>query len=180
MGCRNNATHPYLHDGWGYGLSFIELILYIHTFVSLILNLLCIMFKIIAFFRTLFARLYVRIGILFTCGKHLHDCIISLRWDAWVNKMTSNLTLATLYWSAWPSQENEWSYICVSGVSILHLSPQFNCWLDFGTVPKMCMVFVYVIHFYHFQIKFRVEIRKPKQNLSKFIWDIYVCLFDGV
>jgi hypothetical protein len=113
---------------------------------------------------------------LFTCGKHLHDCIISLRWDVWVNKMTSSLTLATFYWSVWPSQESERSYICVSGVSILHLSPQFNCWLDFGTVPKMCMVFVYVIHFYHFQIKFRVEIRKPKQNLSKFIWDIYVCL----
>ena len=113
---------------------------------------------------------------MFTCGKHLHDCIISLRWDVWVNKMTSSLTLATFYWSVWPSQESERSYICVSGVSILHLSPQFNCWLDFGTVSKMCMVFVYVIHFYHFQIKFRVEIRKPKQNLSKFIWDIYVCL----
>ena len=38
------------------------------------------MFKIIAFFiMTLFARLYVRVGILLKCGKHLHYHIISLR-----------------------------------------------------------------------------------------------------
>jgi len=37
-------------------------------------------FKIIAFFMiTLIARLYVSVGILLSCGKHLHDHIISLR-----------------------------------------------------------------------------------------------------
>jgi hypothetical protein len=41
----------------------------------------CIMFKIIALFIImLFTRLYVRVGILFTRGKHLHDRILSLRW----------------------------------------------------------------------------------------------------
>jgi len=35
------------------------------------------MFKIITFY--LFARLYVRLDILLTCGKHLHDHIISVK-----------------------------------------------------------------------------------------------------
>jgi hypothetical protein len=44
--------------------------------VSWKLNILFIMFKIIAFFIiTLSVRLYTRVGILFTCGKHLHDHI---------------------------------------------------------------------------------------------------------
>jgi len=30
-----------------------------------------------------FARLYVRVGILLTCGKHLHDHITSLRGEVW-------------------------------------------------------------------------------------------------
>jgi len=43
--------------------------------VSRSLNIFCIMFKIIAFFiMTLFARLYVRVGILFTCGR---TCMIA-------------------------------------------------------------------------------------------------------
>jgi len=43
-------------------------------------NRLCIMFKIIAFFIIRpFARFYVRVGILLTRGKHLHDRIISMR-----------------------------------------------------------------------------------------------------
>jgi len=38
------------------------------------------MFKIIAFFIiALFAQLYVRVGILLKCGKHLHGRIISLK-----------------------------------------------------------------------------------------------------
>jgi len=39
-----------------------------------------IIFKIIVFFIiTLVTYLYVRVGIVITCRKHLHDCIISLR-----------------------------------------------------------------------------------------------------
>ena len=50
------------------------------TSVSRRLNILCIMFKIIALFiKPLFARLYVRVGISLTCGKYLHDRISSLR-----------------------------------------------------------------------------------------------------
>ena len=51
----------------------------ITTSVSQRFNILCIMFKIIAFIIiTLFARLHVRIGILLTSGKHLHNDTISL------------------------------------------------------------------------------------------------------
>jgi hypothetical protein len=35
---------------------------------------------------TLLAWIYVRVGILLTCGKHLHDHIISLKGDAWGKK----------------------------------------------------------------------------------------------
>jgi len=50
------------------------------TSVSLGLNILCVAFTIIAFYIiTLFALLYVRVGILLKCGKYLHDRIISLR-----------------------------------------------------------------------------------------------------
>ena len=31
----------------------------------------------------MFAQLYVRVGILLSCGKHWHDCIISLRGEIW-------------------------------------------------------------------------------------------------
>jgi hypothetical protein len=42
------------------------------------------MFKI--FTLTLFSRLYLRISILLTCGKHLHDRIILLRGNLWSHK----------------------------------------------------------------------------------------------
>lgn len=43
----------------------------------------CMMFKIIvSLILTLIARLCARIAIIFTCGKYLHDCIISSRGDS--------------------------------------------------------------------------------------------------
>ena len=57
------------------------------TSVSPRLNIFCIIFKIIAFFIiTLFARLFVRVGILLTYGKHLLDRIISLRGEVCTHK----------------------------------------------------------------------------------------------
>jgi hypothetical protein len=59
--------------------------IHMRTTVSRRLNILCIMFKIIAFFLImLFALLYVRVGILLTCGKYLHVCIILLKREVWV------------------------------------------------------------------------------------------------
>ena len=44
------------------------------------------MFKIIVFvIITLFPRIYVRVGILLTCGKHLPDHIGSLRVEVWAH-----------------------------------------------------------------------------------------------
>ena len=62
------------------------------TFVSWRLNILC--FKII----TLFSWLYLRVGILLTYGKHLHDCIISLREEVLAHKIS--LTITIIYWNA--------------------------------------------------------------------------------
>jgi hypothetical protein len=44
--------------------------------------------KLVVFKTTLFAWSYVRASILITCGKHLHDHIISLRWEVWAHKTT--------------------------------------------------------------------------------------------
>jgi hypothetical protein len=48
------------------------------------------------FIITQFAKLYVRVGILLTCGKQLHDGIISLRREVWANK--TRLISPTFYW----------------------------------------------------------------------------------
>jgi len=44
-----------------------------------------------------------------------------------------------------PSQESEWSRICVLGLSILPLSMIFQ--LDFGIVFGQCVIFVFFIFF---------------------------------
>ena len=85
------------------------------TSVSRRLNILCIMFTIIApFIIMLFAWLYVMIDNLLTCGKYLHDRITSLREDIQTHK-TSFIEVPV------PSQESERLCICVLGVSILFL-----------------------------------------------------------
>jgi hypothetical protein len=58
-----------------------------------ILNILCLKFKIIAFFiTTLFARLHARVGILLTCGKLMHDRIISPTGEVCAIKRQSQIT----------------------------------------------------------------------------------------
>jgi hypothetical protein len=93
-------TIKYLDNGSGHRLSLIKLILYIWHFCVTKINILCIIFKLIAFFIiTLFTRLYVRVGILLTSGKHLHDSIILLRGEVWANKtsLTPPFLLKCLY-----------------------------------------------------------------------------------
>ena len=82
------------------------------TSVSRIMNILCIMFQIIAFcIITLFCRFYVRMDILLAFGKHLHDRIISLRGDGWSYK--TGLTPPLFTEVHIPNQESQWSCICV-------------------------------------------------------------------
>ena len=82
------------------------------------------MFKMIVFcIITLFARLYryLRVGVLLTCRTHLSDSIISLTRQVWDPNKTS-LTPQLFIEMPVPIQKNEWSCICVIGVSIQPLS----------------------------------------------------------
>ena len=76
-------------------------------------NILCIMFKIIAFFiLTLFAQLYMKVDTCGIWGKHLHDRIISLRGKVlWIHETS----LAPPLFFEVPRQESERSCICVLG-----------------------------------------------------------------
>jgi hypothetical protein len=60
---------------WDHRLFSRTHFIYMTTSVSLRLNILCIMFKIIVVF--IIMMLYVRVGILLACGKHLQDLISS-------------------------------------------------------------------------------------------------------
>ena len=82
-------------------------------------------FKIIMFFViTPSVQFHVRVGILFACGKHLYDPIISLRKEILVHKIS--LIPALFMEVTLPSQESERSCICVLRVSIL-VSDLQNC-----------------------------------------------------
>jgi hypothetical protein len=56
--------------------------------------------------------------ILLTCGKHLHDRIIS-RGDVWAKQ--TRLTPPFFMKVSEPSQESKWSGICLLVVPIVHL-----------------------------------------------------------
>ena len=111
------------------------------TTVSRRLNIECIKFKIRAFFRTtLFARLYMMVGILLTCIKDLHDRIISLRVKGQEHK--TSLTLPPFIEVSVPSQESEQSRICVLREYILpHVAIVL---LDFGTVPSAWYIVFFI------------------------------------
>ena len=87
---------------------YISDIIHMTISVTRRLNISCIMlFKI-----TLFARLYVRVGILLIWDMHLHDRIISLRGEVWVHE--TSLASATFHWSAC-SKSGKWAimHLCV-------------------------------------------------------------------
>ena len=118
------------------------------TSVSRILNILCILFKIKAIFiQTLFFWFYMRVGTLLTCGKHLHERIISLRGKICIHK--TRLTPPLLIEVHVPSQENEQSCTCGLGISILLLSAILI--FDFGIVPKGVIFFAF-----HFILNYRL------------------------
>ena len=89
-------------------------IIHMTIYVSRILNILFIMGKIRTFFIiTLFARLCIRIGILFTCGKHRHNRIMSLR-----GKL--NLPLYFLLKCLYKSRKYSGHlYVCSRGIDVV-------------------------------------------------------------
>ena len=101
------------------------------TSVSRRLNVLWIMFKIISFFIiALFAQLYVRVGIILTCGKHLHDRITAVRWEVCTHKtgLTPPFSLRCMK----QARKVNVMYLCVI-VSVLPLSTILI--FDFKPVP---------------------------------------------
>ena len=88
----------------------------------------------------LYARLYVRVGISRTCGKHLHNLIICLR--GLVHKTSLILPLSIEVSVA--IQESGSSCMCVLGISIMPLFTIFL--LDFGTVP-IEWYFLFLLYF---------------------------------
>ena len=75
----------------------------------------------------------MRVDIVLTCAKHLHDHIISLKGQVGVNK--TSLIPPYFILVPVPSQKSERSYSFVLRVSNLPLSTILI--LDFGTVPSV-------------------------------------------
>ena len=117
---------------WRHRLSLTRTnIIHMSTSVSRRLNNKYNVFKIIAcLIITLFAgRLFVMVGCLQTCRKHLHVHILLL-WGGRGGGMKLPYHFF-FYWNAYIKR----SCICVWGVSILHFSTILL--LDFGTAPTM-------------------------------------------
>ena len=103
----------------------------------------------------LFAQLCVRIGIILTCGKHMHVHFISLRGEVWSHK--TSLTQQMFIEASVLSQESEQSYLCVWGINFASSYEFFigflNCsvsvvffvfLLDFGTVPTVWYFLLFI------------------------------------
>ena len=94
------------------------------------INILCKIFKIIALFTyTLFARLYMKVRILFACGIYTHCRFIYVRREVWAH----TISLAPPFFTVVivPSQQCERPCKSLLRVSIFPLSTIFL--LDFGT-----------------------------------------------
>ena len=89
---------------------------------------------------------YTRIitGWSFTCGKHLHDIVISLRWEVWAHK--TSLTPLLFIEVPVPRPEFGRSCICVIGLSISPLSKVLIFY--FGIVPTMWYFRTWSVHFF--------------------------------
>ena len=97
------------------------------------------MFKIIAFFiTTLLPRLYLRVGILLTCGKYVHAPIILLKEEVWAHKtsLTPPLSIEV--------HMSSHVYVCCGCLSILPLS--VICLLDFGAVPSVWLFLLLILY----------------------------------
>ena len=86
-------------------------------------------------------RLVVKICILLTCGKQLHDNIISLRGEMLAHK--TSISPPRFIEVPVPSQKIDQSCICVYGVSILPLSTILI--FDFGIVPTVWYFLLFIL-----------------------------------
>jgi hypothetical protein len=79
------------------------------------------------FITTIFARLCLRVDILLACGKRLHNRIISLLGEVWVQKPSLICIEVSV-----PSQESEGVMYISVAVSIIPLSTIFL--FNYGTL----------------------------------------------
>ena len=114
----NNAACPVICEGWHF---------------------------IVFFIITLLSRLYVRVGILLTCGKHLHDRIISLKGDAWDHN--TSLSPPFSIEVSVSCQESMRSFIGVVRISILPFSMIVLC--DVRTF-RQCDILCFSFYSYAF------------------------------
>ena len=87
----------------------------------------------------MFARLYVRVGILLRCRKHFHNRIISLRGKAWFHR--NSYTIATFYISACLNYR-KWVdvYLCVRWMDFASF---YNFSIGFLGVFRQCGTFCF-------------------------------------
>ena len=99
-----------------------------------------IMFKITAFFIIMLCtRIYMRVGILITCGKHLHDRIISLRGD-WAH---ATIVAPPLFIKvSVQRQEGELSCICVNVYSEVFFVFHFIISYSWYSWQYICFVLI--------------------------------------
>ena len=104
-----------------------------------------IMFKITAFFIiTLCTRLYMRVGILITCGKHLHDRIISLSGGL---SSCNYCSPGTFHWSVC-TKPGKWAIWCIC-VNVYGICLYLRCCiLDFGIVLIVRYFLFFLLLFY--------------------------------
>ena len=106
------------YDGLVYYLIMVGVIGCDNFCVTKMEYIMYIMFKIILFFLiTLFFRIYVSVNIFLTCGKYLHDRIISLRREILAHK--TSLPPPPFIEVLVLSHESERSCICVLEVMYL-------------------------------------------------------------
>ena len=100
----------------------------------------CIMFKILAFFIImLYARLYVRVGISLTCGKHLHNLIICLR--GLVHK-TSLILPLSIEVSVAIQESGEFVYVCVRYIDYASV---YDFFAGFWNCSNRMVFFVFIV-----------------------------------
>jgi hypothetical protein len=95
------------------------------------------------FTLTLFSRLSLRISILLTCGKHLHDHIILLRGDLWSHK--TSLTPPCCIEVPVQSQESVQWYSCDRGIDLAFFSDfSTGFWKRSDSVEGFAFHFLYI------------------------------------
>jgi hypothetical protein len=126
----------------------------------------------------------MRVDILLSCGKHIHDCIISFTGDAWAHK-TSLTPSHFFYWSAC-TKPGKWDVICmylyIRGIDFVSF---YDFLLTFRTVPTVwCFSFLSLLFFPHYITTFKIPhitppIVKTEIGLSRCDWFFITLIVDS-